>query len=103
MERRDERDCIDNEFLRENSGFALEGLYEETDETSSFELSYPSSRSALSFALVCSKSESNQVKRSVCFIHNLVKLLSTSTWKIPFDGKTVPYECSIKVMNKIIK
>lgn len=56
MERRDDRECIDNEFLMENSGFALEGLYDETDETSSFELSYPSSRSALSFALLCNKS-----------------------------------------------
>jgi len=55
VESRDDRDCIDNELLRENSGFALEGLYEETDETSSFELSYPSSRSAFSFALFCNR------------------------------------------------
>jgi hypothetical protein len=39
VERRDDKDCVDNEFLRENSGFALEGLYDETDEASSFELS----------------------------------------------------------------
>lgn len=78
MERRDDRDCIDNEFLRENSGFALEGLYEEIDETSSFELSYPPSRSALTFALICSKSESNQVKRIVFLSHDLdMSLMST--------------------------
>lgn len=70
MERRDDRDCIDNEFLIENSGFALEGLYEETDETSSFELSYPSSRSALSFALVCNERKGNQVKN----VHFLVMI-----------------------------
>ena len=55
MERRDDKDCVDVEFLRGNSVFDLEGLYEETDETSSFELSYPSSRLVLSFALVCNK------------------------------------------------
>ena len=55
MERRDDKDCVDVEFLRGNSVFDLEGLYEETDETSSFELSYPSSGSVLSFALVCNK------------------------------------------------
>jgi hypothetical protein len=55
VESRDDRECIDNELLRENSGCALEGLYEETDETSSLELSYPSSRSTLSFALLCNR------------------------------------------------
>jgi hypothetical protein len=87
VERREDRDCIDNEFLRENSGFALEGLYEETDETSSFELSYPSSRSALSFALTCNQRKSNQVKKICIRSHDLVSLLSTPTCKIPFDRK----------------
>ena len=68
MERREDRDCIENEFLRENSGFALEGLYEETDETSSFELSYPSSRSALSFALTCNKRE--QSSKKMCILES---------------------------------
>jgi hypothetical protein len=55
VERRDDKECVDVEFLRGNSAFDLEGLYEETDETSSFELSYPSSRSVLSFALIYNK------------------------------------------------
>jgi len=69
VESRDDRDCIDNELLREDSGFALEGLYEETDETSSFELSYPSSRSALSFALLCNRVRAIKYRKSVFFSH----------------------------------
>ena len=55
MERHDDKECVDVKFLMGKSVFDLEGLYEETDETSSFELSYPSSRSVLSFALICNK------------------------------------------------
>ena len=55
MERRDDKESVDVEVLMGKSVFDLEGLYEETDETSSFELSYPSSRSVLSFALICNK------------------------------------------------
>ena len=55
VERRDDKDWVDVEFLRGNSVLDLEGLYEETDETSSLELSYPSGRSVLSSALVCNK------------------------------------------------
>ena len=86
MESREDRDCIENEFLRENSGFALEGLYEETDETSSFELSYPSSRSALSFALTCNKRKSNQVKKCAFWINDLVYCLHLNA-RYFFDGK----------------